>query len=68
VRAARPRRVSVALRARARVVRTVLGAAHRAFDTTRSVLSRVTCSSTPVSFMRIDHVIYINEMETQLRN
>jgi hypothetical protein len=48
----------------------------------RSVLTRVTCSSTPrrarlplathlpllVYFMRIGHVVHINEMETQLRN
>jgi hypothetical protein len=59
------------------------GAARRALDTTRSVLSRVTCSSTPRRaclplatrlppppeyFMRVDHVICINEMETQIRN
>jgi hypothetical protein len=57
------------------------GAARRALGATRSVLSRVTCSSTPrrarpplathlppVYFMRIDHAICINEMETQLGN
>jgi hypothetical protein len=57
------------------------GTARRALGTTRSVLSRVTRSSTtrrarlplathlpPVYSMRNDHVIYINEMETQLRN
>jgi hypothetical protein len=57
---------------RARVVRAVLWR-----GATRSILSWVTCPSTrshrstptpPVYFMRVDHVIYINEMETQLRN
>jgi hypothetical protein len=57
------------------------GVARHALGATRSVLSRVTCPSTPrharlplatrlppMYVMRIDHVIYINEMENQLRN
>jgi hypothetical protein len=74
--AARSRRVSAALRERC------FGAARHILGATRSVLTRVTCSSTPrlaclplatrlplpVYFMRIGHVVHINEMETQLRN
>jgi hypothetical protein len=81
--AARPWRVSVALRARVLVwCAQCFGAARRAFGATRSALPRATCSSTldvpvyplatriplPVYSMCIGHIVYINEMKTQLRN
>jgi hypothetical protein len=51
------------------------GAARRALDTMRSILSRLRRARLPlvtrlppVYFMCIDHVIYINKMETLLRN
>jgi hypothetical protein len=81
--ATRSRRVSAALRVRVLAwCAQCFGVARRAFGATRSALSRATCSSTPrrarltlatrlplsVYSMRSDHVIYINEMETQLRN
>jgi hypothetical protein len=79
VRAARLRRVSVALRARMLVwCARCFGAARRALGATRSALSRAARSSTPrrarlplatrlpltVYFMRINHIVYINEIET----
>jgi hypothetical protein len=71
VRAARSRRVSVALRARVLAwCARCFGMAHRALGMTHSFLSRVTCSSTPrlarlplatclppMYFMHIDHVV-----------
>jgi hypothetical protein len=80
---ARPWRVSAVLRVRVLAwCAQCFGTAHRALGATRSALSRATCSSTPrrarlplatrlplpVYSMHSDHVIYINEMETQLRN
>jgi hypothetical protein len=80
--AARSWRVCAALRARVLACcAQCFGAARRVLGAMRSVLSRVTCSSTPrrarlplathlppMYSMRSDHVTYINEMETQLRN
>jgi hypothetical protein len=74
--------VSAALRVRAFAwCAQCFGVARRVLGATRSVLLRVTCPSTPrrvrlplatclppVYFMHVDHIIYINEMETQLRN
>jgi hypothetical protein len=81
--AARSRRVSSTLRARMLAwCAQCFGAARRALGATRSVPSRVTCSSTPrharlplatrlplpMYSMHSDHAIYTNGMETQLRN
>jgi hypothetical protein len=80
---ARPRRVSVALRAHVLTwCARCIGAARRAFGLTLSALSWATCSSTPrrahlplatrlplpMYSMCFGHLVYINEMETQLRN